>query len=95
MINIKKSINKFIAMNLYSEIINDEIKNILRDKRTLNINLDYLFEYATRLVTQMKKKLKKMKLCHNVHINQKQNLINAKKNIIKLAIDIKKRILIY
>jgi hypothetical protein len=31
-----------------------------------------------------------MKLCHNVHINKKQHSINAKKNIIKLANDIKK-----
>jgi hypothetical protein len=38
----------------------------------------------------MKKKLKKMKLCHNVHINKKQHSINAKKDIIKFAIDIKK-----
>ncbi len=66
------------------------MKNILRDKRTFNINLDYLFKYAIRLVTQMKKKLKKMKLCHNVHINKKQHSINAKKDIIKLAINIKK-----
>jgi hypothetical protein len=38
----------------------------------------------------MKKKLKEMKLCHNVYINKKQHSINAKKDIIKLAIDIKK-----
>jgi hypothetical protein len=31
-----------------------------------------------------------MKLCHNIHINKKQHSINAKKDIIKLAIDIKK-----
>ncbi len=66
------------------------MKNILQDKRTFNINLDYLFKYATRLVTQIKKKLRKMKLCHNVHINKKQHSINAKKNIIKLAKNIKK-----
>jgi hypothetical protein len=38
----------------------------------------------------MKKKLKEMNLCHNVHINKKQHSINAKKDIIKLANDIKK-----
>jgi hypothetical protein len=90
MINMKESIDKFIAMNLYLKIMNDEMKNIFRDKRTFNINFDYLFEYAIRFVTQIKKKLKKMKLCHNVHINKKQHSINAKKNIIKLAINIKK-----
>jgi hypothetical protein len=66
------------------------MKNILRNKQTFNINFDYLFEYATRLVTQMKKKLKKRKLCYNVHINKKQHSINAKKDIIKFANDIKK-----
>jgi enterochelin esterase-like enzyme len=38
----------------------------------------------------MKKKLKEIKLCHNIYINKKQHSINAKKNIIKLANDIKK-----
>jgi hypothetical protein len=51
MINIKNSIDKFIVMNLYLKIMNNEMKNILRDKQTFNINLDYLFEYAIRLVT--------------------------------------------
>jgi hypothetical protein len=90
LINMKESIDKFIAMNLYLKIMNDEMKNILRDKRTFNINLDYLFEYVARLVTQIKQKLKKMKLCHNIHINKKQHSINVKKDIIKLANDIKK-----
>jgi hypothetical protein len=56
---MKESINKFIAMNLYLKIINDEMKNILRNKRTFNINLDYLLEYVVQFITQIKQKLKK------------------------------------
>ena len=85
LINIRNKKNKFIAANLHLKLFNDYMKKIMRDRRIFFIDIAYLFEYSARFANTVQNQLLWMKQFHEIRVNVKHFTINQKKNIVKLA----------
>ncbi len=55
LINVSKLKNKFISMNLHLKLHNEYMKKIIRDKRILFINFEYLFKYNAKFANTIKR----------------------------------------
>ncbi len=88
----KRRIN-FFFVDLHLKFLNEYVKKIMKNKRILFMNLEYLFEYNARFANLIKQQFIWIKRFHNVRVNIKHSIINEFNDIMKLTIELRKKMI--
>jgi hypothetical protein len=71
LMNIQKKKNKFFFVDLHLKLLNEYVKKIMKNKRILFMNFEYLFEYSAKFASSIRQQFIWMKHFHNVRVNIK------------------------
>jgi hypothetical protein len=93
LMNIQKKKNKFFLVDLHLKLLNEYVKKIMKNKRISFMNIEYLFEYNARFANSIKRQFIWMKRFHNVRVNIKHLMIDEFNDIMKLTIELRKKMI--
>ena len=69
LVNQSEVLKKFFIIDLMNEYLNNDVKKIIRDRRTFSMSIEYLFDYVCKFVTYCKNHFRRMRLLLDVKIN--------------------------